>query len=153
MAANDITIPVIPKHQALGDRTARRSWTVVILLSLMRAMSLLDRQLLAIIANPVALALHLRDSQIGLLIGTGFAILYSLMSLPVANGIDRYNRKLLIIAGGTLWSAMTVASAFATSFGMLVVFRSGVAIGEAVLMPAAYPLSQICSRRTNELCR
>ncbi len=103
-------------------------------------MSLLDRQLLAIIAVPVAQALHLRDAQLGLLIGTSFAILYSLMSLPVAHGIDRYNRKYLIVAGVSLWSAMTLASAFATSFAMLVVFRSGVAVGEAVLMPAAVSL-------------
>ena len=140
MAANDITLLAIPKQQALRDGAARSSWTVVLLLSLMLAMSLLDRQLLAIIATPVAQALHLRDWQLGLLIGTSFAILYSLMSLPVADGIDRYNRKFLIIAGVTLWSAMTIASAFAASFGMLVVFRSGVAIGEAVLMPAAVSL-------------
>ena len=140
MAANDVTLLAIPERQAVCHSASRRSWTVVLLLSLMLAMSLLDRQLLAIIANPVAQALHLRDSQLGLLIGTSFAILYSVMSLPVAHGIDRYNRKLLVIVGVTLWSATTIASAFANSFGILVIFRSGVAIGEAVLMPAAVSL-------------
>ncbi len=127
----------VPHQRPAVEGGTRSAWIIVILLSLMLAMSLLDRQLLAIIASPVAQALHLRDAQVGLLIGTSFAILYSLMSLPMAHGIDRHNRKYLVAGGVALWSAMTLASAFATSFTMLVVFRSGVAVGEAVLMPAA----------------
>ena len=137
MAATDMQSLVVLKQKAAIDGGRRRAWTVVILLSFMLAMSLLDRQLLAILASPVAQALHLHDTQLGLLIGTSFAILYSLMSLPVAHGIDRYNRKYLVVGGVTLWSVMTLASAFAKSFAILVVFRSGVAVGEAVLMPAA----------------
>jgi len=116
------------------------AWLVVLLLSLMFAMSLLDRQILAILANPVAQALHIPDTQLGFLMGTSFAVLYSIVSLPVAHGIDTYNRKRLVVLGVALWSAMTIASAFATGFTMLLLFRSGVAIGEAVLTPAAVSL-------------
>jgi MFS family permease len=44
------------------------------------------------------------------------------------------------VIGVALWGAMTVASAFAGNFTMLLIARSGVAFGEGVLAPAAVSL-------------
>ncbi|MGE0830188.1 MAG: MFS transporter, partial [Hyphomonadaceae bacterium] len=73
----------------------------------------------------------------GLLIGTGFGVLYALSGLPLAHLIDRTHRVRIVAIGVILWSICTVASGFAGSALELLVFRSGVAIGEAVLTPAA----------------
>ncbi len=123
-----------------GGRQGGGKWLVVALLSLMFAMSLLDRMILGILANPVGQALRLADSELGLLMGTGFAVLYSVASLPMAHAIDSANRKRMVIFGVTLWSVMTIVSGFATDFTQLLLARSGVAIGEAVLTPAAVSL-------------
>jgi MFS family permease len=117
-----------------------QNWLVVFLLALMFAMSLMDRLILSVLANPVAQSLHIADNQLGLLMGTSFAVLYGLASLPMGQWIDSYNRKRLVVIGVVLWSAMTVVSGFAHNFATLLIARSGVAFGEAVLTPAAVSL-------------
>lgn len=69
-----------------------------------------------------------------------FGVLYSVVSLPTAHMIDRGNRIYMLCAGVSLWGLTTVASAFAPSFTELAVCRAGVAVGEAVLSPAAISL-------------
>ncbi|GAW40285.1 putative glucarate transporter [Brevundimonas sp. SH203] len=119
---------------------ARRAWYVVILLTLLYALSFTDRLLLALLAQPVASALTLTDGQLALLLGAGFAIVYALSGLPIADRIDRNDRVKIVVAGVALWSVMTMASAFASNFWTLFALRSGVALGEAVLTPAAVSL-------------
>jgi MFS family permease len=117
-----------------------QSWLAVALLALMFAMSFIDRLILSVLADPLVKSLHIRDSKLGLLMGTGFAVLYGLASLPMGQWIDSYNRKRLVALGVVLWSVLTMASGFATNFTMLLIARSGVAFGEAVLTPAAVSL-------------
>lgn len=119
---------------------SHQNWLVVLLLALMFAMSLTDRLILSVLANPVAQSLRIADSQLGLLMGTSFAVLYGLASLPMGQWIDQYNRKRLVVVGVVLWSTMTIASGFAGTFTLLLITRSGVAFGEAVLTPAAVSL-------------
>lgn len=116
---------------------AHLAWVTVILLTMMYALSFIDRLILAVLANPIAQSLRLSDAQIGFLAGTSFAVLYSVSSLPSAQLIDTANRKRLVLVGVILWSAMTVASCFAVNLTSLLISRSGVALGEAVLVPAA----------------
>lgn len=115
-------------------------WYIVILLTILYGLSFIDRMILALLAQPVAQSLGLSDLQLGLLMGAGFAVLYSLAGLPIAHFVDRGNRKLIVTLGVLCWSVLTVASAFARDFNHLLVLRAGVAIGEAVLTPAAVSL-------------
>lgn len=118
----------------------RGSWYVVGLLSLLYALSMVDRFALALLADPIIEAFQLSASQMGLLLGVGFALLYSATGLPLAHMLDRHTRKHVLVAGVTLWSLSTIASAFTQDFLQLLICRSGVAIGEAVLTPAAISL-------------
>jgi MFS family permease len=59
------------------------------------------------------------------------------LGVPIARLADRSNRKLLIVVGVTIWTAMTAISAFATTYTELLLARIGVGIGEATLAPAA----------------
>ncbi|MGE3143924.1 MAG: MFS transporter, partial [Hyphomonadaceae bacterium] len=61
-------------------------------------------------------------------------------ALPAAQWIDQRERRFIIVGGVTVWSVMTIASAFAVDFATLAFCRVGVAIGEAVLIPAAISL-------------
>ncbi len=125
---------------ALSVLPPGRAWYVVILLTILYALSFTDRLLLALLAQPVASALTLTDGQLALLLGAGFAIVYALSGLPIADRIDRNDRVKIVVAGVVLWCIMTMASAFASNFWTLFALRSGVALGEAVLTPAAVSL-------------
>lgn len=126
--------PTAPPHVLPG------AWYFVALLCALYTVSFVDRFVLVVIAAPLSAAYHLSDTDMSLLMGVGFAIVYSLASLPLATLIDNRQRRLILAAGTALWSLSTVASGFATSYTMLLVLRSGIAIGEAVLTPAAVSL-------------
>lgn len=93
--------------------------------------------MLTLFVDPIREDLQISDTQIGLLIGTAFAICYPIFSLPLARIADGGNRRNLIFAGLLIWNLATAASAFVTSFPLMLVARVGVALGEAALLPAA----------------
>ena len=117
-----------------------RAWYIVGLLTALAVLSFLDRYILALLAAPLAKDLRLSDSQVALVIGLAFAVVYAVGGIPIAQLIDRYRRKPILVVGVLLWSGLTIAAAFAQSFTTLLICRAGVALGEAVLAPAAISL-------------
>lgn len=113
-----------------------RAWYVAGLLCLIAALSYLDRYIVALLADPIIREMRIDATAIGLLIGLGFGLLYALSGVPVAYLIDRGTRVRIVGVGVTVWSLSTVASGFAPNFEILLATRAGVAIGEAVLVPA-----------------
>lgn len=113
------------------------AWTAIAFLAVFYMVSYIDRLILSLLIEPIKGDLHVTDTQMGLLVGTSFAIFYTFFGLPLARLADRTNRRNLIFAGALIWNLMTAASAFAQDYAMLVVLRIGVALGEAVLLPSA----------------
>ena len=99
-----------------------------------------DRQILAILIQPIKEDLGVSDTMMGLLTGPIFVISYTLAGLPLARWADRHSRVWLITGGMVVWSAMTAASGFARSFVQLATARLGVGLGEATFTPAAHSL-------------
>jgi predicted MFS family arabinose efflux permease len=99
-----------------------------------------DRQILAILIQPIKEDLGVSDTMMGLLTGPIFVVSYTLAGLPLARWADRHSRVSLITAGMLVWSAMTVASGLARSFAALAVARLGVGLGEASFTPSAHSL-------------
>jgi MFS family permease len=124
----------------MNDRSAAQAWYCVALLCALSALSFVDRYILSLVAHDVSLELGLSDSQMGLLLGVGFAAVYSLIGFPLAHLIDRSHRVRIVVAGVTVWSLSTTGSAFVHDFATLALCRSGIAAGEAVLGPAAISL-------------
>lgn len=124
-------------QQSARPFRAGRAWYAVGILMLLYCMSFLDRLIIALLAPAVSESLHVSDTQIGLLFGLGFGVVYALTGLPLAHLIDRRHRVALVASGVALWSLCTIASGFAPNYTWLVVLRAGVAVGEAVLSPAA----------------
>jgi MFS family permease len=110
---------------------------VLSVLTLVYTLNFIDRNLLAVIAQPVITAFDLSDSQYGFLNGPPFAIFYALMGIPIAMAADRYNRVAIIALCIAIWSVMAALCGFATSFLFLLIARIGVAIGEAGGTPPA----------------
>ena len=109
----------------------------VALLTLLYAVSYVDRSILALLALPVSQSLALDDRQLALLLGVGFALFYAVGGLVLAHFVDTRNRRIVVTAGVVVWSLSTILSGFANGFWMMLILRSGVALGEAVLTPAA----------------
>ncbi|MGN3973385.1 spinster family MFS transporter [Tsuneonella sp. SYSU-LHT278] len=102
----------------------------------------LDRQIVNILAEPIARDLDLSDTQIGLMTGLAFALFYTVLGLPIARYADRptTNRSRLIALALALWSAMTALCGLAQNFVQLLLARIGVGVGEAGCTPAAHSL-------------
>ncbi len=119
------------------QRNSRFAWYVVGVLMFAYVVSFIDRLILGLLVQPIKSSLQVSDTEIGLLAGIGFALFYTVMGVPLARLADSGNRKLLIIVGASLWTAMTAASAFAETYAQLFIARIGVGVGEATLTPAA----------------
>ena len=123
---------------AAGDdpllRPGYRRWLVFVLL-LVAIFNFADRAILAVLAQPIKEDLQLSDTDLGILQGLGFAILYSVLGVPLGMLAERVNRTRLLAACIAVWSGMTVACGFATSFVTLLLGRIGVGVGEAGAQP------------------
>ncbi len=115
-------------------------WYVLAMLMTALAFSLIDRQILTILAGPVKADLGLSDAELGLLYGTSFAVFYSLFGVPLGRLADTWVRTRLMALGLAGWSLATVASGFAANLTQLAIARVGVGVGEASANPAAYSL-------------
>ena len=62
-------------------------------------------------------------------------ILYAFVGLPLGRIADSWSRKKLLAIGVLVWSILTAAGGFVTSYAMLMVSRLGVGVGEAVCAP------------------
>lgn len=124
---------------------ALRSGTVLVcLLFFVGLLNYIDRSLLVILQEPVKRELGLSDTELGLLTGTSFALLYSMVAVGVAQVADRYSRSRVLAVALFLWSAATALTGLAAGFAMLVLLRLCVASGEAGYGPASHAL--ICDR-------
>ena len=92
--------------------------------------------MISALTEPVRREFALSDTQIGFLT-TSFTLLYALIGVPLGRIADRSSRKKLLAAGVSVWSLLTATTALATSYGLLLFSRLGVAVGEAVCAPTA----------------
>ncbi|MDB5364577.1 MAG: transporter [Rhodospirillales bacterium] len=132
---------------ALQVRAGTYAWYVAVLLGLCHMVSFLDRFVMSLALVPLREAMHLSDTELGLLQGLGFVILYSVVAVPLGRLADSVHRRNMIVIGIFFWSLATAACAYANSFGELFVARIGVGLGEASLVPAAMSLLAVYFNR------
>lgn len=123
-----------------ATRTGFTAWYAVIFLTVAASLSSIDRQVLALMIGPIKRDFGVSDSQIGLLGGLAFSLLYTAFTLPAAWVADQRSRRMVVTAGILFWSAMTSACGLAHRFVTLFLARMGVGVGEAALGPAAYSM-------------
>jgi len=100
----------------------------------------LDRQILALLVQPIKRDLGVSDTQISLLIGFAFVTFYLAVGIPIARLADRSNRKLILGSGIAIWSLCTAACGLAGNFWQLAIARAGVGLGESCNGPATYSI-------------
>lgn len=100
----------------------------------------LDRLVIAVMIEPMKRDLDLTDTQLGLVSGLAFAVLYAICGLPLARLADRKSRKALLAICLTVWSGMTAITGMTRNFTELFVVRMAVGVGEAGCVPAAHSM-------------
>jgi len=136
MAATSATADSESGHITGFGTKGYRSY-VLIALTLIYTLNFIDRTVITVVAQPIINTFSLSDTQWGLLTGPPFALFYAIMGIPIAMWADRSNRVMIIAICVIIWSLMTVFCGLATSFLWLLLFRIGVAIGEAGCTPPA----------------
>lgn len=113
-------------------------WTLLVVY----IFNFIDRQIVSILAEPIARDLGLSDSQIGLLTGLAFALFYATLGVPIARWADKpdTNRPGLIALCLVVWSGMTALCGMAQNYTQLLLARIGVGVGEAGCTPTAHAL-------------
>lgn len=116
------------------------AWTVVAILIATAVLSYTDRMVLSLLVDPIRADLGISDTQISLLLGTAFAVVYGIAGIPLGHLADRTSRRNLIFAGVSVWSVGTIACGLSHDFAQLFASRIVVGMGEAALSPAAISL-------------
>ena len=80
---------------------------VLALLLLAYIFNFLDRQILGILGPSIKADLHLTDTEFGAIGGLAFALLYSLLGVPLAYLADRTSRSGVIAGALAVWSGFT----------------------------------------------
>ncbi len=116
-------------------------WIVVALLWVVALLNYMDRQMLATMRPSMQTDISELQSatNFGYLMGI-FLWIYGIMS-PVSGIVaDRFNRKWLIVFSLFVWSGVTYAMGYATTFHQLYWLRAVMGISEALYIPAALSL-------------
>jgi MFS family permease len=129
-----------PNGAQTGYPTRGVAWYTVFVLMLCYTLSYADRQILAFLVGPLKHDLQISDTEVGLLQGVAFALVYTLFGLPMGALADRFSRRNLIAIGVIFWSVTTALCSVARSFVSLAAARMGVGIGEATLSPSAFSM-------------
>ena len=109
-------------------------------LTLVYALNFIDRTIVSIIGQPMKESLGITDNQLGLLGGLAFALLYTILGVPIARLAERVSRVNIIAVCITMWSGFTALCGVAPNFAVMLAMRVGVGIGEAGCSPPAHSL-------------
>jgi predicted MFS family arabinose efflux permease len=124
----------------MAGRRIGQGWYLAVLLALCHLLSFADRNLLALLVEPIKAELKLSDSLLGLLQGTAFALFYGAALLPFGWLADRVSRTRLIAGALVVWSLATAATGLSTGIAGLFATRAVLGLAEAALVPAAVAL-------------
>ncbi len=94
----------------------------------------LDRSSISLALPLISKDLHLGPESKGLLL-SAFFWTYALMQIPVGWAADRVNLRWLYFSAFVLWSLGQGLTGFATTLGVLILFRLLLGIGESIYLP------------------
>lgn len=141
--------PAVDGHIHGFGTKGYRSYVLTALL-VIYILNFVDRGLLSVVAPQMKPELGISDTAFGLLTGFGFALLYTVVGIPLAQFAETRHRVWIMTVCVALWSAMTALCGLAAevtigsltigAFWILLACRVGVGIGEAGCTPPANSL-------------
>lgn len=126
--------------EADSARIPGSAWRALAVLTLIYVCHSIDRSVMSIVIEPIKTELNLSDSQIGILGGLIYAVLYAVAGLPLGYLIDRVNRRNLLAGLVVVWSGFTALCGFTQNYIQLLLVRAAVGAAEAGGAPTAISL-------------
>lgn len=99
-----------------------------------------DRQVVPILFPAIREDLGLSDTQLGIIGGLAFSLVYAVSSFAFGRAADYQMRTRIVAFGLLLWSVATAAGGLAQGFPSLFAARFFIGMGEASLYPCALSL-------------
>ncbi len=118
---------------------ARYRYYVLAIIFITAVFNFIDRQILAILQEPIKNEFGLDDAQVGSL-SLVFTIFYVGLALPLARLADTTVRRTMLAICLSVWSFMTALCGVAQNFWQLSVARAGVGAGEAGGAPICHSM-------------
>lgn len=116
------------------------AWWAVVVTMIFQIISMIDRQIIAVLIPEIRADLALNDFQISLVQGMAFALFYGAVGLVIGGLVDRHSRQKIMFAGVTIWSVAASATGLAHNYLHLFVGRVFVGFGEGAISPASQSL-------------
>lgn len=141
------TLDVMPEDTsgppaAVHTLPSRRSaYYSLFVMTVVVMFTVIDRQILALMIEPMKADFHISDTQVAFLIGAAFSITYGIAGIPIARIADTKNRRNLVAAAIAFWSLCTMACGVAQSYTGMVLARLGIGIGESAYGPASWSIA------------
>jgi MFS family permease len=133
-------VATLAADTVLRQRIPAAAWFALVLMATANLFNYLDRQIVSILAQSIKADLKLDDADLGFILGTAFAVFYSVVGIAMGRISDFIPRRKLMAFGVALWSVMTALGGAASSFATLAIARIGVGVGEAVANPCSNSL-------------
>ncbi len=127
------------KITTMDQAKSHRTYALIILV-IVYIFNFIDRQIVNILQEDIKADLGLNDTQLGLMTGLTFAVVYCTAGIPVARLADATSRKGVMTVALALWSGFTALCGLANSYTTLLLARMGVGLGEAGGSPPAHAM-------------
>jgi len=119
--------------------TVAYAWYALALLTVLKLLSYVNRNVIFALVPPIQLDLHLSDTDIGW-IASAFVLLFSVAVFPFGVLSDLRSRRAVAAAGVVLWSLFAFLAGLTQGFWGLFLTRAVVGIGTAAFTAAAASL-------------
>ena len=130
-AVKSVAEPLMTKPS--GRIVSIQYWSIGLLIA-GGALNYVDRATLSVANKLIQEDLGIPVAKMGLLL-SAFLWAYAFAQLPVGGLIDRYGPRKMLALGLFAWSVAQAAGGLVKSFGMFVVARAALGLGEAPLFP------------------
>src|SRR6185503_10042340 len=117
-------------------RWRQSPWYMLTVITAVNAVNWADRQVVPILFPAIRGEIALSDTQLGIIGGLAFSLVYAVSSFAFGYAADRTIRRNVVVFGLVVWSIATAASGLATGFRSLFAARFFTGAGEASLYPA-----------------
>ena len=124
----------------VAARWRQSPWYMLAVITAVNAVNWADRQVVPILFPAIRGEIELTDTQLGVIGGLAFSLVYAVSSFGFGYAADRTIRRNVVVFGLVVWSIATAASGLATGFGSLFAARFFTGAGEASLYPATMSL-------------
>ena len=118
------------------DRLSGRSIYILAIMGSAYFLSIADRSIIGILLPQVREEFQLSDTEIGLLVGMAYGLIYSVLSIPMGALGDRFSRRNVLLGAVVFFSAATVLSGTVVQFWQLLLARVGIGAGLAGVQPS-----------------